>query len=149
MFNSKERAKENSYQTPVMPKMTSSSPKDVKTLIGEGCKVEGNFFVPNYTRIDGTIKGDVTGESGIIIGTKGQVIGNLYSPEVILLGSINGNIETHRLELRKGSALTGDVSVNELITEPGSIFNGKCQMKVNVPQVNEVPVTDGIEEVNN
>jgi cytoskeletal protein CcmA (bactofilin family) len=135
MFNSKDRTRE--HQPQVIPKMSSSS-KDVKTLIGEGCKVEGNFFVPNYTRIDGTIKGDVTGDSGIIIGNKGQVIGNLYSPEVVLFGIINGNIETQRLELKKGSSLNGDVVAQQLVTEPGALFNGKCQMKENIqPQESE------------
>ncbi|RPI13511.1 MAG: polymer-forming cytoskeletal protein [Ignavibacteriae bacterium] len=135
MFNAKDKSRE--FETPVIPK--SSSSKDVKTLIGEGCKVEGNFFVPNYTRIDGIIKGDVTGESGIIIGNKGQVVGNLYSPEVTLFGNVNGNIETQRLELKKGSSLSGDISVVQLITEPGSLFNGKCQMKENIPQETENP----------
>jgi cytoskeletal protein CcmA (bactofilin family) len=127
MFN-KEKPRE--FETPITTNTSRlSSSKDVQTLIGEGCKVEGNFFVPNFTRIDGIVKGDVTGESGIIIGNKGHINGNVYSPEVIVYGNVTGNIDTQRLELKKGSALNGDVNVNQLITEPGSLFNGKCQMK--------------------
>ena len=117
----KEKSKE--LETPVVSK---SAAKDIKTLIGEGCKVEGNFYIPNYTRIDGTIKGDLTGDSGVVIGVKGRVEGNIVASEIVNYGHIQGNIESQRLELKKGSSLNGDVSVNQLVTEPGSTFNGKC-----------------------
>jgi cytoskeletal protein CcmA (bactofilin family) len=120
----KEKSREFS-DTPIVSK---SSSKDIKTLIGEGCKVEGNFFIPTYTRIDGAIKGDLTGDSGIVIGVNGNVDGNIVASEVINFGHIHGNIETQRLELKKGSTLEGDITVNQLNTEMGSSFNGKCSM---------------------
>ena len=123
----KEKSKE--FETPVVSK---SAAKDIKTLIGEGCKVEGNFFIPTYTRIDGTIKGDLTGDSGIVIGIKGRVEGNIVASEIVNYGQVQGNIETQRLELKKGSTLNGDVSVNQLITEQGSAFNGKCTTIENI-----------------
>lgn len=112
--------------TPVI----SSKPvsKDVTTLIGEGCKVEGNFFVPTTTRIDGIIKGDLTGEIGIIIGTKGLVEGNVCAKEVVVYGNVKGNIEADKLELKRGSNISGDLIINNLHTENGAIINGSCTM---------------------
>ena len=110
------------------PVVSKSSPKDVKTLIGEGCKVEGNFYINTYTRIDGTIKGDLTGDSGIVIGVKGKIEGNVVATEVVNYGEIKGNVEAQRLELKRGSALNGDVVVNQLLTELGSSLNGRCSM---------------------
>ena len=107
----------------------SSTSKDIKTLIGEGCKVEGNFFIPTATRIDGTITGDLTGDSGIVIGHAGKIIGSICASEVIVYGTVEGNIETNRLELKRGSKITGDLTVNNLISEQGCQFNGKCIMK--------------------
>jgi cytoskeletal protein CcmA (bactofilin family) len=124
MFGSKNINKETDS-----PAVSKSASKDVKTLIGEGCKVEGNFYIPSFTRIDGTIKGDVTGESGLIIGNNGYVQGNIYAAEVLVFGKVTGNIETQRIELKKGSHLDGDISVNQFIAELGSFFNGKCTMK--------------------
>jgi cytoskeletal protein CcmA (bactofilin family) len=111
-----------------LPQVTKSLPKDIKTLIGEGCKVEGNFYIPTFTRVDGTVKGDLTGDSGIIIGVQGKVEGNICSSEVVLYGTVIGNIESKKLELKKGSSLNGDITVNHLVTEPGSLFNGRCNM---------------------
>ena len=120
----KEKSREFS-DTPIVSK---SSSKDIKTLIGEGCKVEGNFFIPTYTRIDGHIKGDLTGDSGILIGINGGVEGNIVASEVINFGHIKGNVETQKLDLKKGSKLEGDITVNQLNAELGSAFNGNCSM---------------------
>jgi cytoskeletal protein CcmA (bactofilin family) len=119
--------KEKSGETD-MPPVTKSASKDIKTLIGEGCKVEGNFFIPTYTRIDGTIKGDLTGDSGIVIGIHGAVEGNIVASEVVNYGHIKGNVETPKIELKKGSLIEGDITVNQFLAELGSSFNGKCTM---------------------
>jgi len=135
MFGPKDKINEN--DTPVMPRATTSpvsrtSSKDITTLIGEGCKVEGNFYVPNFTRIDGIVKGDVHGDSGVIIGNSGKVEGNIFGTEVMLYGEVKGKIETQKLELKKGSVLNGDIVAVNLITESGCIFNGNCVMNENV-----------------
>ena len=121
----KEKSNFEETQTPV----TRTISKEVSTLIGEGCKVEGNFFVPTTTRIDGIIKGDLTGEVGLIIGSKGLVEGNVCAAEVTVFGNVKGNIEADKLELKRGSAIDGDIMVNYLHTEVGAQFNGKCSMK--------------------
>src|SRR5204862_5626467 len=124
MFGNKEKEKEQPVSA--VNNCKSAASKDIKTLIGEGCKIEGNFFIPTATRIDGTIKGDLTGDSGIVIGLTGVVEGNVCSSEVVVYGTVNGNIETIKLELKKGSNLNGNVSVTQIITEAGCSFNGKC-----------------------
>jgi cytoskeletal protein CcmA (bactofilin family) len=114
-----------------------SSSKEVTTLIGEGCKVEGNFFVPTTTRIDGIIKGDLTGEIGIIIGNKGLVEGNVCAKEVVVYGNVKGNIEADKLELKRGSNINGDLTVNNLHTEVGAIMNGSCTMNAREESIPE------------
>ena len=135
MFGTKEKTNEKEQNTPAVSNKSVNS-KDIKTLIGEGCKIEGNFFIPTATRIDGVIKGDLTGDSGIVIGNQGMVEGNICASEVVVYGNVTGNIETVKLELKKGSFLNGNVSVTQFITESGCSFNGKCTMNDNVKQMN-------------
>ena len=123
MFN-----KEKSTGFETTPVISRTSSKDITTLIGEGCKIEGNFFIPTSTRIDGIVKGDLTGESGIVIGNTGKVEGNIFATEVVVYGEVKGKIETKKLELKKGSVINGDISIASLITENGCTFNGHCAM---------------------
>jgi cytoskeletal protein CcmA (bactofilin family) len=140
MFGSKDKSNHQEVSAPAPNKSATS--KDIKTLIGEGCKVEGNFFIPTATRIDGTIKGDLTGDSGIVIGHSGKIIGSVCASEVIVYGSVEGNIETNKLELKKGSRVSGDINANNLITEQGCNFNGKCTMKIESSNVTELVSDD-------
>jgi len=142
MFGPKDKPRE--AEIPAVNSKPASS-KDMKTLIGEGCKVEGNFFIPTPTRIDGTIKGDLTGDSGIVIGIQGRIEGNVCSPEVVVYGTIVGNVESKRLELKRGSNVNGDLTVSNLITEQGCTFNGKCNMKVEESNVTELKVGEAAE----
>jgi cytoskeletal protein CcmA (bactofilin family) len=131
----KEKDKENEIQ-PVVNKPVS---REVKTIIGEGCRVDGNIFIPTTARIDGTITGDLKGDSGIIVGNTGKVEGNLNSPEIIVYGNVKGNIECDKLELKRGSDVSGDISINSFITEQGAKFNGKCSMKSHETKIKEGP----------
>jgi cytoskeletal protein CcmA (bactofilin family) len=123
----------------------SSSSKEIKTLIGEGCKVEGNFFIPNATRIDGIIKGDLTGDSPVLIGANGRIEGHITAAEAVIYGTVIGNIDTMRLELKKGCVVNGDISVTNLVSEQGTTFNGRCTMKqIEADNVTELKMNEGV-----
>jgi len=136
MFGKEKSGREDHVAVPI----NKTSSKEITTLIGEGCKVEGNFFVPTTTRIDGIIKGDLTGEVGIIIGTKALIEGNVCAAEVVVFGNVTGNVEADKLELKRGSNVNGDIMANNLITEVGAIFNGKCATKT--PERNAADLTE-------
>ena len=126
---------------------TSSSKADnqIKTLISQGCKFEGDLFSPDSTRIDGNVIGHLRGDSGLIIGEKGVIDGDISSVEVVVYGTVNGNIKAHKIELKNGSNVAGDITIDELIMEVGSKFNGQCKMQDST----EPSFTEEREEVTN
>ncbi len=105
-----------------------SAPSQIRTLISEGCKFEGNLFSPAYTRIDGIVRGNLTGESGLIIGDKGSIEGDITSIEVSIYGYVKGNVKAHKLEVKKGGKIYGDIVVDHLAMEHGAVFIGHCKM---------------------
>ena len=113
--------------------------KEVKTILAEGCRIDGNLFVITSARIDGTIKGDIKGDNSLIIGSKGKIQGNINIPEVIIYGNVNGNVRADKLELKRGSLINGNLSINNFITEFGALFNGKCSMKEDESYITEQP----------
>jgi len=100
----------------------------ISTLISDGCVFEGNLKAPAYVRIEGQINGDVTIDEGLILGEKGSVTGNVFTKEIIVYGTVNGNINTHSLEIRSTGRITGDIKTQLLQVETGGTHNGKLSM---------------------
>ncbi|MGZ3813416.1 MAG: bactofilin family protein [Mucilaginibacter sp.] len=100
----------------------------ISTLISEGCVLDGNLKAPDFVRIEGQITGDVTIDQGLILGEKGVVTGNVVTKEMIVYGSVNGNINAHSLEIRSTGRITGDIKTQVLQVETGGTHNGKLSM---------------------
>ena len=99
------------------------------TLISAGTTVQGDVTSETDLRIDGTIHGNVTSSSKIIIGATGFVEGNLKSGQADINGRIVGNIIVKELlQLRGNCNVQGNISAEKLQVEPTAVFNGQCQM---------------------
>jgi cytoskeletal protein CcmA (bactofilin family) len=107
----------------------------ISTLISEGCVFEGNMKAPAYVRIEGLIKGDVNIDEGLILGEKGVVTGNIVTKEIIIYGTVNGNIHTESLEIKSTGKITGDINTQVLQVETGGTHNGKLSMSGSAPIV--------------
>jgi|SRR5438128_7500531 len=127
MFGNK--GKEETTYVPSTPVHTPSGKQEITTLLSEGCRFEGNMFAPSNTKIDGEVKGNINGQSMLVIGEKGKIIGDLNAVDVIVFGQVEGNIKSHKLDLKKGCRVTGDIYIDMLITEAGVLFNGKSNME--------------------
>ena len=127
MFGNK--GKEETPHVPSAPVHNTSGKQEITTLLSEGCRFEGNMFAPSNTRIDGEVKGNINGQSMLVIGEKGKIIGDLNAVDVVVFGQVEGNIKSHKLDLKKGCRVTGDIYVDMLITEAGVLFNGKSNME--------------------
>lgn len=100
----------------------------ISTLISEGCLIDGNLKAPAFVRIEGQITGDVHIDEGLILGEKGLVRGNVYTKEMIVYGTVYGNLHTYSLEIRSTGRITGDIKTEILQVEPGGAHNGKLSM---------------------
>jgi cytoskeletal protein CcmA (bactofilin family) len=107
---------------------TKSEQSQIKTLISEGCRFEGNLFSPSNTRIDGYVTGNLTGENGLVIGEKGSIVGDISAIEAVIYGMVRGNIKAHKLEIKGTGKILGDVVVDHIVMEYGSHFNGNLKM---------------------
>ena len=111
----------------------------ISTLISEGCLLDGNLKAPAYVRIEGQITGDVTIDEGLILGEKGVINGNVVTKEMIVYGTVQGNINAHSLEIRGTGRITGDIKTQVLQVEPGGTHNGKLSMSTVVIPHNSAP----------
>jgi len=105
--------------------------QSISTLISEGCIFDGNLKAPAYARIDGQITGDVLVDEGLIIGEKGSIHGNIITKEMVVYGTVNGNLQVNSLEIKATGKITGEIRTQTLQVENGAVYNGSLSMTQN------------------
>ncbi len=96
---------------------------DIKSILSEGLKIEGNISFQGKIRIDGEVKGDIEGDY-IILGKSAKVTGNLKTKTVIVQGNVKGNISSDRVEIKSGAEVVGDINTNSLSIDSGANIQG-------------------------
>ena len=107
MFNNKKTADLN------------ISNANISTLIGEGCRIEGNISAKDSIKIDGSV----------IIGEKSHVKGDIHCTDLIVFGRLDGNIHAHQLQLKQTAQIYGNIEAHILQVEPGAVYQGTVAMQ--------------------
>ena len=105
--------------------------QSISTLISEGCILDGNLKAPAFARIDGQITGDVMVDEGLILGEKGSILGNILTKEMVIYGTVTGNIQTNSLEIKATGKVSGEIRTQTLSVENGAVYNGSLSMTQN------------------
>jgi len=100
----------------------------ISTLISEGAVLEGNLNAPAYTRVDGQVNGDVIINEGLILGETGIINGKVSTKEMVVYGTVNGNLDVHSLEIKATGKINGDIKTHTLAVESGAVYNGNLLM---------------------
>lgn len=102
----------------------------IRSLIGEGTRIEGVLSFSDGLRIDGEVVGDViaTGEGSnnvLVISEKATVRGKVKAGHVIINGNVHGPIHSEELlELQPKARVVGDVNYQALEMHQGAIIQG-------------------------
>jgi len=102
--------------------------EEISAIIGEGYIFTGELRGSSVIRIEGKIIGNVNVEGGVILGEKGIIEGDINTKSAIVHGTVNGNIKTLHLQIKKSGNVSGDISTDTLEIEIGAQYNGKLNM---------------------
>ncbi|MFI5138486.1 MAG: polymer-forming cytoskeletal protein [Sphingobacteriales bacterium] len=105
--------------------------QSISTLISEGCILDGNLKAPAFARIDGQVTGDVMVDEGLILGEKGSILGNIITKEMVVYGTVTGNLQVNSLEIKSTGKITGEIRTQALLVEKGAIYDGSLSMTQN------------------
>jgi cytoskeletal protein CcmA (bactofilin family) len=102
----------------------------IDTLIGAGTRIIGDVHFSGGFHVDGHIKGNVDAppDSGatLSVSDSGVVEGSVAVPNVVLNGTVKGDILAHdRVELGATARVTGNVYYGLIEMEMGAEINGK------------------------
>ena len=101
----------------------------VVNQVKSGTYIEGVIKASGDIRIDGTLKGSLQTEGKLVIGTSGQIDGDITCQSAEIHGVVNGKITVNELlSLKSSCKLLGDIVIGRLAIEPGAQFSGSCVM---------------------
>ena len=104
-------------------------PGHLDTLIGAHTVFEGNIESQGGVRVDGKLTGELKIGGDISIGPEAKIVGNIYAHNVVLAGTVDGNIYADgMLRLLSKGRLRGNVQAYGLVADEGGIFHGKCNI---------------------
>jgi cytoskeletal protein CcmA (bactofilin family) len=103
----------------------------ISTFIGADASIDGNIDFKGTIRVDGSVQGKITSESGtVVVGEKAVVNAEVNVKVAVIMGELNGTVEAReRIEVYSPGRLGGDIQAPVLSIEPGGVFNGRCAMK--------------------
>ena len=103
---------------------------EITTLLGRGAAFEGKLTFEGTVRIDGRFKGEVFSDDVLVIGEGAHVEAEIDIGEVIIQGTVVGNIKAKRsIEIHAPGRVKGDLHTPSLQVDKGVIFEGRSFME--------------------
>ncbi len=118
------------------------NPRGGSAVMGTTVIVKGQIFSREDLTIDGEVEGTVElQEHRLTVGPNGKVLAGIKAREVIVLGTIHGNVETtDKIDIRKDAKLLGDIKTARVVIEDGAYFKGNIDIvRAEVPKPQPAP----------
>ncbi|MBV9082711.1 MAG: polymer-forming cytoskeletal protein [Acidobacteriaceae bacterium] len=98
--------------------------------LGKNVTVKGQIFAREDLTIDGEVEGTVEcHEHRLTIGPNARVQAGLKAREIIIQGSIQGNVEAaDKIDIKKEAKLVGDIKTTRIVIEDGAYFKGSIDI---------------------
>ena len=102
----------------------------IKSLLAQGCRIEGQLRFSEGLRIDGEVVGDIRAlpdqPSLVVISETAVVQGETHPDHIIIDGRVQGPVHAlELLELQSQAHIEGDVSYRALEMHQGAVIAGQ------------------------
>lgn len=99
--------------------------------IGKSVVIRGELSGSEDLYLDGEVEGNINlHDHKLVIGPNGKIKAAITARDVVLHGRVEGNVSaSERLELKRASTLTGDVTTHRIVIEDGAFFKGAIDIR--------------------
>lgn len=98
--------------------------------IGKSVVIKGQLLSREDLYLDGEMEGTVeVPEHRLTIGPHGRLQASVRAREVVVLGTVTGNVEaSDKIDIRKDAKLVGDIKTGRIMIEDGAYFKGSIDI---------------------
>ena len=111
---------------------STHGPEEILGFLGEGTVLEGDLNLQGGFRVDGKIHGRVRSNASLVIGPKGEIVGEeIRASTLTVSGMVKGNLHvSERLDILSGGRVLGHVVLGRraLRVESGGVYEGTVSM---------------------
>src|ERR1700722_5653651 len=101
------------------------APAPTTTVFGKSMKIIGEVTSDEELYLDGDLDGKLNLRNRLTVGPNSKVNANIKAQEIIVFGTIKGNVESEsRVSLRTGASIVGDIKTAGIVIEDGAYFKG-------------------------
>ncbi len=114
-----------------------------QAVIGPSIVLKGELSANEDLVIEGQFEGTVNLQDHCLtVGTNGKVKAEIQARQVIILGSVNGNVNARdKIEVRRSGNVTGDLTSASISIEEGAYFKGSIDILREARQEERTPIT--------
>jgi len=98
----------------------------INTIIGPDTNLTGDIDASGFTRIDGSIRGNIRTKGRVVIGERARMKGNVSGTNITIGGVVYGNIisDGHLIVLST-AIIIGDIITRRIKADDGCFINGR------------------------
>jgi cytoskeletal protein CcmA (bactofilin family) len=97
--------------------------------IGPAMTIKGEIRAREELLVDGDVEGLLESHSLLTVGPNGKVKANIKAREVVIYGSVRGNVEvTEKIAIREQGSLVGDIKSAGISIDDGAYFKGSIDI---------------------
>jgi cytoskeletal protein CcmA (bactofilin family) len=107
----------------------------LNTIIGPGAWVRGDVESAGFTRIDGSVQGDVRAQGRVVIGEQARMKSNVSGTSITIGGVVYGNVHaSDRVIILSTALVLGDIVTRRIQADEGCLIHGKVLVCQSVEQ---------------
>jgi cytoskeletal protein CcmA (bactofilin family) len=101
----------------------------INTIIGPNTSINGDIDSGGFTRIDGSVRGDVRAKGRIVIGERARLKSNITGTNITIGGVVYGNIVADgHLVILSTALVIGDIITRRIQADDGCLIHGKVMV---------------------
>jgi cytoskeletal protein CcmA (bactofilin family) len=101
----------------------------INTIIGPGTSVRGDIESGGFTRVDGSILGNVNAKGRVVIGEKARMKSHVMGTVVTVGGVVYGNIlASEQIIILATGLVLGDIITRRIRADEGCLIHGRVKV---------------------